>query len=128
MGCNQGTPALRRLLLPKRAAAAFGFDALLLKRQDEFLPVPADGSGRVDPDLPGKGDGAFLRLGDPFGEGLDQVPGELPLVGIGGLFQAIHALTKLVQLHEGRLGVESHHSAAPLSVTSISTSRWERYS
>src|SRR5579862_164739 len=114
------------LFLPKRAAAAFGPDALLRQDLDQLLPVAADGSWRVDPDLPGERNTAFLRLGDPLGEGLDQIPSELPFVGIGSLFQAVHALPELVHLHEDRFGVENYHSIAPLSLPILSTSHGQR--
>src|SRR6185503_14179418 len=56
-----------------------------------------------------------------FRQGLDQIARVLPLVGVGILFQTIHALPELVQLHEGRLNVESHHSAGPLAQINLST-------
>src|SRR5438034_15803 len=118
---NPSTSASGTLLPLQSAPTTFGFDALLLEHLDQLLPVSADGGRRVDPDLPGEGGAAFLRLGDPFGERLDQIPRELPLVGVGGLFQPVHALPELVQLHKGRLSVENHHSAAPLSPVIIST-------
>ena len=64
---------------------------------------------RVGSDLPRYGAAAFLRLGDPFRKGLDQIARVLPLRGVGFLFQTVHALPELVQLHEGRFNVEDHH-------------------
>src|SRR5579862_1779702 len=121
-GMERKAPASGPLLPLERGAPAFGLDALLLEHLDQFLPVSADRGRCVDPDLPRYGNAASLRLGDPLREGLDQVPSVLPLRGVGILFQAVHALPELVQLREGRLDVENHHPAVPLSEFNSPTS------